>query len=71
MKKAVLVLIAAAALLLIFRGYGLVKCTVAQYDLKRPTHYSFVTGNCMVDTEKGRIYLKSLRGYGDADSESH
>lgn len=50
-------------LYLLFMSFGFVKCYVAEHDLKRDTAYSWVTGNCMVETSTGeRIYLHMLRG---------
>lgn len=55
------ILIAILALF-IYRSVGYVSCVADQYNLKRDTYFSFLTGACTTDTKNGRVYTKSLRG---------
>lgn len=73
MKKQKFYLMAATAAVLVavvfvYRFTGFMGCAMDQYNLKRTTHYSFITGACTVDTPKGRIYVKSIRGF-DSDGD--
>lgn len=61
----VLVVIGLVAGAVVWRGMGLVNCTLASYDLKRETDYRFLTGRCTVTTPTGQVYLNTLRGFGD------
>ena len=57
--------------LIIYRITGYAGCVIDQYNLKRTTHFSLVTGACTVDTSRGRVYIKSIRGFdSDADSSN-
>lgn len=57
---AILVVILA---LFIYRASSFAGCVVDEMDLKRDTHFNWITGNCTTDTPKGRVYTKSLRGF--------
>lgn len=71
MKKVIVALIALVVVaLLCLRCYQYVGCKVAQHDLQYPANLSWVSGKCVVTTPKGKVYLNSLRGYGN-DSDSH
>lgn len=63
--KAILIVGALLAIaLVIYRGVDWGKCGIAEYDLKRNTEFSWVTGSCMVERANGeRIYLNQMRGY--------
>ncbi|MGL6100724.1 MAG: hypothetical protein ACRC0G_14030 [Fusobacteriaceae bacterium] len=51
---------------LFFRVIPWAKCTMAQYDLKRETSFSWVTGKCMVTRNNGeRVYLDQMRDSGE------
>lgn len=64
LKAILLVVVLCAIALVIYRGFDWGKCSVASYDLKRDTEFSWVTGNCMVERANGeRIYLNQMRGY--------
>lgn len=54
-----------------YRATSWVGCAFDQYNLKRTTHFSFLTGACTVDTPKGRVYVKSIRGFDSADGDSN
>lgn len=63
MKSWLLSVFVVVLALVLYRGYDFAKCSIASYDLKRPTEFSWVTGNCMVERPSGeRIYLNQLRG---------
>lgn len=68
MNKVKLWFTAIVVLFLIFVGWrstGYVSCLKDQYNLKRTTYFSWLTGACTIDSPKGRIYVNSLRGYDD------
>lgn len=72
--KLITALVTIAVLLLavfLYRGTSWVGCAMDQYNLKRTTHFSFLTGACTVDTPKGRVYVKSIRGFDSADGDSN
>lgn len=62
--KSTLIVAAVIAVIILFtRGFDFAKCSIAQYDLKRTTEFSWLTGSCMVERANGeRIYLDKLRG---------
>lgn len=71
MKKAIGVLFILVVIILVgLRSYQYIGCSIAHYDLKYPTNLSWISGRCVVDTPKGKVYLDSLRGYGN-DTDSH
>lgn len=71
MKKVILVLLALVVVALLgLRTYQYVGCKIAQHDLSYPANLSWVSGKCVIDTPKGKVYLDSLRGYGN-DTDSH
>lgn len=57
-------------LMFAYRIKGVFDCTLAQYDLKRDTEFRFLTGRCVVDTPNGKVYLDSLRGWGDHHNDA-
>ncbi|MGL5567053.1 MAG: hypothetical protein ACRDC4_15115 [Plesiomonas sp.] len=55
-----------AAVLMIVRVVPWTKCVLAEYDLKRETSFSWVTGKCMVTRVNGeRVYLDQMRDSGE------
>lgn len=66
MKKTLLATVIVLVIaVLLMRCYQFVGCKVAQHDLGYPSSISWVSGKCVVDTPKGKVYLESLRGYGN------
>lgn len=60
--SALLILIA----MMTFRIVPWGSCFIAQYDLKRETNFSWVTGKCMVTRANGeRVYLDQMRDSGE------
>lgn len=64
------VILAAMAIIVIalstFRVAPWSKCFIAEYDLKRQTNFSWLTGKCMVTRANGeRVYLDQMRDSGE------
>ncbi len=64
------VVLAAAGIILgalsVFRVAPWSSCFIAQYDLKRETNFSWLTGKCMVTRANGeRVYLDQMRDSGE------
>lgn len=71
MKKVIGILFLLVVVIFIgLRTYQYVGCKIAQNDLGYPASIGWVSGKCIVDTPKGKVYLNSLRGYGN-DTDSH
>ena len=68
---ALMTIIVLGLAIVFYRATNFVGCAMDQYNLKRTTHFSFLTGACTVDTPKGRVYVKSIRGFDSADGDSN
>lgn len=53
--------------LVIYRSVSFAGCVADEYNLKRDTYFSWVTGACTTDSKNGRIYTKALRGIDDSE----
>lgn len=51
------------------RGIQLKDCYMAEYDLRRDTHFRVLTGRCTAEgKDGGQVYVDQLRAFG---SDSH
>lgn len=70
MKVIIAAIVAILVVFLTVRCFNYVSCKIAQNDLGYPANIGWISGKCIVDTPKGKVYLNSLRGYGN-DTDSH
>lgn len=71
MKKAFFgVVVLSVVAFLGLRTYQYAGCKLAQHDLGYQSSLGWISGKCIIDTPKGKVYLNSLRGYGN-DTDTH